>query len=421
VLTTRGIVLAVGSLCAALAGLVYGVEEFVFLALAGGALVATGTIAPAWQRTACRKAIRLVVAVPEAEIVSGQSAVVELVVTNTGRRHLPPLLVGERDHLWTVTHPGLAQGARTLRRQRDARPQRPPAAWGFGGSEPARTRRERSLERRAVSGARGLPSLPPGGRAVTRFSVPSARRGVLTLSGASVWCRDPFGLAVRWVAQAPPAHVIVYPLPVDEAVRATRRGPRAGRHPETNATAPPANALSGDELSGLRPYAPGDRLTRLHWPSLARSGDLVVREFLEPDAGSLSILVDLRPAAHSGDSFERTISRAAGLGTRALAEGMTVELCTSAGDRIRIPAGAAARQTLLRALAMLGPAAAPPGVARRQGDRAAADAVWATSSAGSSAVGMHPTGDVVLLTTSAGAALEALPPSLRLRADTVVV
>jgi uncharacterized protein (DUF58 family) len=414
-------VLAVGALCAALAGLVYGVEEFVFLALAAGALIITGTVTLSRRRRGCREAIHLVMAVPEAEIGWGQSAVVELVVMNTGRRYLPPLLVGEPHHLWTVSHPGLAQGAQVLRREREARPQRLPGAWGFGGSEPARTRRERSRERRAVARARTLPSLPPGARAVTRVAVPSSGRGVLTLQGVSVWCEDPFRLAVGCVAQAPPAHVIVYPMPSDDAMHAARRGSRAGRHPETNATAPPARALSGDELSGLRPYAPGDRLTRLHWPSFARTGDLLVREFLEPDAGSLSILVDLRPAAHAGDSFEQMISRAAGFGTRALADGVTVELCTSAGDRMRIPAGTAARQTLLRALALLGPTAAPSAGARRWGARGASGAVWATSGAGGPAVGMDPAGEMILLTTSAGAEQDSLPPSLRLRADTVVV
>jgi len=171
--------------------------------------------------------------------------------------------------------------------------------------------------------------------------------------------------------------------------------------------------LSGDELSGLRPYAPGDRLTRLHWPSLARTGELVVREFLEPQAGSLSLLVDLRPSAHTAASVEETISRAAGLGARALRQGLTVELCTSTGDRMVIPPNAAGRQTMLRALALLGPASAPAAVVRRWGDRPTGGAVWATAS-GQSA-------DVVLVTTATGAAQRTLPESLRRQVETVLV
>ena len=111
---------------------------------------------------------------------------------------------------------------------------------------------------------------------------------------------------------APPAHVIVYPVPAEMSPERPRHGhaPRGSRTFVEPARR--TDALSGDELSGLRPYAPGDRLTRLHWPSLARSGELVVREFVEPQAGSLSLLVDLRPSAHTGDSIEKTISRCRG-------------------------------------------------------------------------------------------------------------
>jgi uncharacterized protein (DUF58 family) len=231
------------------------------------------------------------------------------------------------------------------------------------------------------------------------------------LSDIGLWCEDPFRLVARRIAVAPPAHVIVYPTPAE----VSPEGRAPGAHPrgrQRSSTGGAPHALSGDELSGLRPYAPGDRLTRLHWPSLARSGELVVREFVEPEAGSLTLLVDLRPSAHSADSIEPTISRAAGLGVRALQDGLSVELCTSAGDRVVIAPGTSGRQTLLRALALLGPASAAPAVARRWGDRPTGGAVWATGS---------PDADVVLVTTATGASHQSLPESLRRQADTVLV
>jgi uncharacterized protein (DUF58 family) len=227
-----------------------------------------------------------------------------------------------------------------------------------------------------------------------------------------VWCEDPFRLVAGRVTLAPPAHVIVYPTPAEVA----EDGRTTGAHPGSRARSSspgPTNALSGDELSGLRPYAPGDRLTRLHWPSLARTGELVVREFLEPQAGSLSLLVDLRPSAHTARSVEETIARAAGLGARALRQGLTVELCTSAGDRVVIPPNATGRQTMLRALALLGPAHAPPAVVRRWGNRPTGGAVWAT--------GNEPGADIVLVTTATGAARCTLPESLQRQAETVLV
>ena len=207
--------------------------------------------------------------------------------------------------------------------------------------------------------------------------VPTGSRGLLTLADVGLWCEDPFRLWARRITVAPPAHVIVYPTPIEVSEDGRTTGAHAGNRAPMSA-AGSVGALSGDELSGLRPYTPGDRLTRLHWPSLARTGELVVREFLEPQAGSLSLLVDLRPSAHTAASVEETISRAAGLGARALRQGLTLELCTSTGDRVVIPPNARGRQTMLRALALLGPANAPAAVVRRWGDRPTGGAVWAT-------------------------------------------
>jgi uncharacterized protein (DUF58 family) len=124
-------------------------------------------------------------------------------------------------------------------------------------------------------------------------------------------------------------------------------------------------------------------------------------------------MVDVRPAAHDDDSFERAVSTAAGLGIDALHRAVTVELCTSSGDRVVVTPGSAGRQTLLRALAMLGPANPSPALARRWGNRPTGAAVWATG---------HP-GDarLVLVTTARGQAQRALPDVLGGRAETVLV
>jgi hypothetical protein len=422
--------LAVGAAAAAVAGLVYGVEEFVFLATAVAVLLAVGAVS-AWHRQrVSRRALRLVMRVPTAEVGGHQSAVVEMTVTNVGTGRQPPVLVESSRGHWSVSHPGLGESsfAGARRSQGTGPGARGPGAgsagagpgahregggsegWlGGGGSRPSR--RQRAQDRRAVSMARRLPDLRPGADVTLSISVPTSRRGLLTLSGIGLWCEDPFRLVARRVTVAPPAHVIVFPTPADVAAgRATGGHPGGG---ERSSATGAANALSGDELNGLRPYAPGDRLTRLHWPSMARSGDLVVRDFVEPEAGSLSLLVDLRPSAHSAESFEPTIARAAGYGVHALHQGLTVELCTSTGDRVVIAPGVAGHQAMLRALALLGPASPPVAVARRWGNRPTGGAVWATASVQGA--------DVVLVTTPAGAAQRTLPETLRGQAETVLV
>ena len=429
-LTTRGVVLGVGIVLATVAGLAYGVEEFVFLALAVAVLFVLGALSVSYRRHAAGTGLRLVVTVPIAEVTTGHAAVVTVTVTNEGRRRRPPVLVEDPADHWSVSHPGLGASSVAGARRGPPSPspgtgaprpptpgfpsfgQRSPSVSWLGGPGGRPDRHQRARDRRSLSLARTLPGLGSGEHATLSIAVPTHTRGLVTMAGVGLWCEDPFGLVARRVTVAPPAHVIVYPAPAE--VSHDDRAPAAhplGRGPSQSAGT--TNALSGDELSGLRPYEPGDRLTRLHWPSLARSGELVVREFLEPRAGSLALLVDLRPSAHARDSIEKTIARAAGFGIAALERGLTVELCTSTGDRMVVTPDTAGRQTMLRALALLGPASAPPAVVRRWGDRPVGGAVWATGSVEGA--------EVVLVTTPSGAAEGTLPESIRGRAETVLV
>lgn len=438
-LSTRGAVLAGGAVISAIVGLVYGVEEFVFLALVVAVLLALGTVTVWNRQRVSRRGLRIVVKVPVAEVTAMQSALVELTVSNVGRRRLAPVLVEDPRAHWSVSHPGLGESsvaggrrsgsagsvvsgsssrAAASAARASAAPgftvlgQRSPSSDWLGNPGGRPDRRERARHRRTVSASRRLADLGPGAEVTMSVPVPTDARGLLTLSDVGLWCEDPFGLVARRITVAPPAHVVVYPVPADTTTRGRPVGVYPGGRARSSASGT-TTALSGDELSGLRPYAPGDRLTRLHWPSLARTGELVVREFLEPVAGSLALLVDLRPSAHTGDSIERTISQAAGFGMAALEGGLTVELCTSTGDRIVIAPNGAGRQTLLRALALLGAGSAPAAVVRRWGSRPTGGAVWATGSV----LGEN----VVLVTTETGAAERSLPDAIRLQADTVLV
>ncbi|MGA2521494.1 MAG: DUF58 domain-containing protein [Acidimicrobiales bacterium] len=385
-LSARGALLGVGALAMAIAGFVYGVEEFVLLAMSVGVLLVTGSVVVRYRGRVGRRALHVVVRVPAAEVTSRQPTRVEMRVTNHGRRRLPPVLVAEPRRHWTLSHPGM------------------------GGRGPAGL--DDGPDRRHVARSFRLPELAPGADAALWIPVPTGRRGLLMLSGVGVWCEDPFRLFARRVMVAPPAHVVVYPDAGAESGAVSDAAHRHGQSAEQRA-ARSSNALSGAELSGLRPYAPGDRLTRLHWPSMARSGDLVVREFVETQAGSLTLLVDVRPAVHSGDSLERTVARAAAVALATLRRGEAVELCTSTGDRVAVDPGAAGRQTVLRALALVGAADPGPAMVRRWGGRPTGGAVWATAG--------RLDADMVLLTTTAGARQPALPEALRRHATTVVV
>ena len=93
---------------------------------------------------------------------------------------------------------------------------------------------------------------------------------------------DPLGLSVREVS-SPAIDVLV--LPRIEPVQ--RSGP--GRPDGVGDVRGPSSArLTGAlEVDGLRPHVPGAPASRIHWPTVARTGTLVERRLIED--------VDLRP------------------------------------------------------------------------------------------------------------------------------
>lgn len=66
------------------------------------------------------------------------------------------------------------------------------------------------------------------------------------------------------------------------------------------------SAAEVPQLSGTRPYAPGDPLRRIHWRSSARTGDLRAKELEPPGPGRQLVLLD---AAGAGGAKEPPCGR----------------------------------------------------------------------------------------------------------------
>src|SRR5206468_11476562 len=107
----------------------------------------------------------------------------------------------------------------------------------------------------------------------------------------------------------------------------------------------------------VRPYAAGDPARLAHWPTSARRGEIVVREYEPPPALGVAIVVDLR-----GGAPEVAASLAAGIGTATLAAGGVVWCGTFEGG---LPVGEQVADALdlgrRLAGATSGPPAGPPG------------------------------------------------------------
>jgi uncharacterized protein (DUF58 family) len=130
------------------------------------------------------------------------------------------------------------------------------------------------------------------------------------------------------------------------------------------------------ELDVLRPYRPGSPATRIHWPTLARTGELMERRFVaDPRARPLIVV----------DSYEPVGERELDAAVRAAAS-LAFHLGRAGGCGVLLPGDR--RPTLLRQdmrsfaeiharLALLEPASAYPALARRSGT---GPVVWVTAS-----------------------------------------
>jgi len=131
--------------------------------------------------------------------------------------------------------------------------------------------------------------LQPGERVRAAYRLPTAERGLFPLGPLTIGLTDPFGLATVARTAAPGATLAVYPRidPVYPMAQARGADPTAS-------TGHPSLAVGGDDFYALRPYQTGDDLRRVHWPSSARSDDLMIRQDELPWQGRISVLADVR-------------------------------------------------------------------------------------------------------------------------------
>lgn len=185
--------------------------------------------------------------------------------------------------------------------------------------------------REPVSGTRGadllVSPLGRGERTVAAYRLPTERRGLVHIGPLSVVIGDPFGLTQISTVAAPRSDVTIYPHVdrIDPLPYTTGHDPLAG------ARQPNSLGRSGDDFYALRPYAMGDDLRRIHWPSSARHDELLVRQSELPWQGRTTVLLDVRSAAHAGDSLEVAVSAAASIVAATARRNDLIRLVTTGG------------------------------------------------------------------------------------------
>jgi uncharacterized protein (DUF58 family) len=198
-----------------------------------------------------------------------------------------------------------------------------------------------------------IPALRPRERVEVTTVRVARRRGPQATATVTVRSSAPFGIAEHRRRKAVgggetlvlPAVVPLGPLafirPAATADHAIHSAPRRGH---------------GPEYLGIREYRPGDSMRHVHWPSTARTGTVMVREFEEEQTRRLAIVVDASWDARTDGwtPLDRVCAVAASVASAALAQGHGARLVLPEGAGIDVLARADGSE-LLRRLAHVVP------------------------------------------------------------------
>ncbi|MDD3518804.1 MAG: DUF58 domain-containing protein [Chromatiales bacterium] len=115
--------------------------------------------------------------------------------------------------------------------------------------------------------------VPENAQGRFHLALPATRRGRLRPGRFQIYTRYPLGLFHAWSWLEFDQSALVYPRPLDSQ----REMPSGGGGQDGAARV----GQDGEDFTGLREYRPGDTLKHIDWKALARTGDLLTREFTE--------------------------------------------------------------------------------------------------------------------------------------------
>lgn len=196
------------------------------------------------------------------------------------------------------------------------------------------------LVRHVASGAQLVIDVPAAAVADVVLAVPAAKRGWLPLGRVMLETRFPLGLFRAWSYVEPDARCLVYPRP--------ERTPLPPTSPDTHTGAARIQAAGSDDFSALRGYQPSDSPRHVAWKAVARSEDMLTKQFSGESAGELWLDWRLLPV---GLDLERRLSCLAGWVLAAQQSGALYGLRLP-GEEIAPARGDAHRAACLKALAL---------------------------------------------------------------------
>lgn len=175
--------------------------------------------------------------------------------------------------------------------------------------------------------ARGvLGEIRPGTRSQVTYELTPRTRGRYAIGPLGVLVADPFDL-VRKRIEFDLRHDLVV-FPEVETIGAVRRATPLGGTGEASTR---QLFRAAEEFYTMRSYEEGDDLRRIHWPSVARTGELMIRQDESAHRAAAAVFLDNRSSGLGGNgpAFERAVSAAASIGALYLRTGYRVRLATT--------------------------------------------------------------------------------------------
>jgi len=265
--------------------------------------------------------------------------------------------------------------------------------------------------------------LAPGADAVYHYELPTTRRGRFQVGPLTLERVDPLGLGRSRLTTGDTTTLWVHPktYPVRALVAGHPRHHHEGRTSD--------DSLHGSlDLRDVREYVIGDEVRHLHWKATARTGRLMVRDYVDPNQPRFTALLDTRTDLLPASVLEEAVDLTGSLVTAAASAGYWCRLVTpgsgaESGVDLKLRGGQQAVRQVLDELCELTPVTGGPLVPTaltRTGDRGGSLVVvlasaWQPDLAAIAALRPHYSSTVVI-TLAGGAAtgVEVRVPGARI-------
>lgn len=157
------------------------------------------------------------------------------------------------------------------------------------------------------------------------ISVPTHRRGPVSLGPWVLERVDPWGLMRRRVGEVEGVALLVVPRvrPVSLAALPSALADFGG-----------SAEMGTTTFATLREYVIGDELRHVHWRSSAKTGKLMMRQYVDITRPRITLVLVAEERAYtSADEFEEAVDFLASLAAVATSSGLDVEVVTTSGER----------------------------------------------------------------------------------------